>query len=71
MPPWNFGDETEHKQMELASSADVFPVVVSPTTGNTSALRRLVSNGTRSSLDGPFHGSVQKFLVNGKRPLYR
>ena len=28
----------------------------------------LASNGTRSSLDGPFHGSFQKFLVNGKRP---
>ena len=28
----------------------------------------LVSNGTHSSLDGPFHGSFRKFLVNGKRP---
>ena len=28
----------------------------------------LVSNGTRSSLDGPFHASFRKFLVNGKRP---
>ena len=28
----------------------------------------LVSNGTRSSLDGPFHGRFRKFLVNGKRP---
>ena len=27
----------------------------------------LVSNGTRSSLDGPFHGRFRKFLVNGKR----
>ena len=27
----------------------------------------LVSNGTHSSLDGPFHGSFRKFLVNGKR----
>ena len=28
----------------------------------------LVSNRTHSSLDGPFHGSFRKFLVNGKRP---
>ena len=28
----------------------------------------LVSIWTRSSLDGPFHGSFRKFLVNGKRP---
>ena len=28
----------------------------------------LVSNGTHSSLDGPFNGSFRKFLVNGKRP---
>ena len=28
----------------------------------------LVSNGTRSSLDGPFHGRFRKVLVNGKRP---
>ena len=27
----------------------------------------LVSNETRSSLDGLFHGSFRKFLVNGKR----
>ena len=27
----------------------------------------LVSNGTHSSLDGPFHGSFRKFLVSGKR----
>ena len=27
-----------------------------------------MSNGTHSSLDGPFHGSFRKFLVNGKRP---
>ena len=27
----------------------------------------LVSNGTHSSLDGPFDGSFRKFLVNGKR----
>ena len=26
----------------------------------------LVSNGTHSSLDGPFHGSFSKFLENGK-----
>ena len=29
----------------------------------------LVSNKTRSSLDGPFHESFRKFLVNGKRPI--
>ena len=28
----------------------------------------LMSNGTHSSLDGPFLGSFRKFLVNGKRP---
>ena len=28
----------------------------------------LMSNGTRSSVDGPFHGNFRKFLVNGKRP---
>ena len=27
-----------------------------------------MSNGTHSSLDGPFHGSFRKILVNGKRP---
>ena len=31
----------------------------------------LVSNGTRSSLDRPLHGSFSKFLVNGKRPRSR
>ena len=30
---------------------------------------QLVSNKTRSSLDGPFHESFRKFLVNGKRPI--
>ena len=25
-------------------------------------------HGTRSSVDGPFHGNFRKFLVNGKRP---
>ena len=30
----------------------------------------LVSNGTRSSLDGPFHGNFRKFLVNGKFPQF-
>ena len=29
----------------------------------------LMSNGKRSSLDGPFHGSFSKFLVKGKRPM--
>ena len=35
----------------------------------TRAFKRmgLESNGTRSSLDGPFHGSFRKFLVNEKR----
>ena len=28
----------------------------------------LVSNGTHSSLGGPFHGSFRKSLVNEKRP---
>ena len=31
----------------------------------------LVSNATRSSLEGPFHGSFSKFLINGKRPTYK
>ena len=31
----------------------------------------LVSNGTRSSLDWPLHGSFSKFLVNGRRPRSR
>ena len=29
----------------------------------------LISNGTRSSTDGPFRGSFQKTLVNGKLPV--
>ena len=30
---------------------------------------QLVSIKTRSSLDGPFHESFRKFLVNGKGPI--